>query len=88
MNTITRLDAKSALIENMKSLRSKANLTQGELATKIGKSQKAVSEIESGKTWPDYKTIQALATVFGVEETDLLVDPNMVAALKYHANRK
>lgn len=63
-------------------------MSQGDLALKIGISQKSLSEIETGKRWPMHDTLVKLAAVLGVEETDLLVDPGMVATLKYYANKK
>jgi putative transcriptional regulator len=88
MTDIKRLDAKTALKSNIKTLREKLGMSQGELAAKIGLSQKSMSEIESGKRWPDYKTIQALSKALSAEETDLLSDPNMVSAFNFMSNRK
>jgi len=88
MNNINRVDAKTALKLNLKELREKRSLSQGQLADLVGISQKSLSEIETGKRWPMHDTLVKLAKILEVEETDLLVDPNMVAALKYHAGRK
>jgi len=88
MNDLRRVDAKTALKMNLKELREKKNMSQGQLADLVGISQKSLSEIETGKRWPMHDTLAKLAQILDVEETDLLVDPNMVAALKYHANRK
>ena len=88
MNNINRVDAKTALKLNLKELREKKAMSQGHLAELIGISQKSLSEIETGKRWPMHDTLVKLATALDVEETDLLVDPGMVASLKYHAGRK
>lgn len=88
MNDLKRVDAKTALKLNLKELREKRSLSQGRFAELVGISQKSLSEIETGKRWPMHDTLVKMAAVLEVEETDLLVDPGMVAALKYHANRK
>ncbi len=82
------MDAKTALKSNIVELRKKIGLSQGELAERIGKSQKTMSEIENGKVWPDHKTIQLIAKGLNVEETDLFTDPNMLHTLKYLTSRK
>ena len=85
---IEDLDAKTALKLNITVLRKKFNLSQTDLATNAGTYEKVISEIESGKTWPEYKTIQGLAKALGVEETDLFTDPKLLESVKYLLGRK
>ncbi len=82
------MDAKTALKLNIIELRKKFQLSQTELADKAGTYQKVISQIESGKTWPEYNTIQGLAKALGVEESDLFTDPEMLRSLKFLMGRK
>ena len=82
------MDAKTALKLNIVDLRKKCNMSQDDLAEALGTTQKTMSEIETGKVWPDYKNIQKLAVIFGVQETDLFSDPNLKAALDQLLRRK
>lgn len=82
------MDAKSALKLNVAALRKKFNLSQIDFAEKAGITQRLVSEIESGKAWPEYRAIQSIAKGCGVEETDLYTDPEMLKALEYLMRRK
>ena len=50
----------------IKSLREKRNLTQAELADKIGVSSKTVSKWETAKGLPDITLLQPLAAALGV----------------------
>jgi len=58
----------SAFGETLKKQRKAVKLTQRELAAASGVSQKAISEIESGKRKPLNSTIAALAEAISVEE--------------------
>jgi transcriptional regulator with XRE-family HTH domain len=82
------LDAKTALKLNITELRKKFQMSQTDLADKAGTYQKVISQIESGKTWPEYNTIQGIAKALGVEESDLFTDPEMLRSLKYLMGRK
>lgn len=53
-------------------LRSKAGLSQSELAAEIGVTNKAVSKWEMGKAKPSVETIRKLASLFHVSVDDLL----------------
>ena len=59
------MDAKS-IGQNISALRKKCCLTQGELADKLGVSDKAVSRWESGRGFPDITVFPQLASIFGV----------------------
>lgn len=56
----------------IKRLRENKNLTQGELAEKIGVSSKAVSKWETGKGLPDISLIQPLSLALSVSVTELM----------------
>jgi transcriptional regulator with XRE-family HTH domain len=88
MIDMKQVDIKEALKSNIKNLRDKAGMNQSELANAAGLSQKAISEIESGKTWPDHKTVALLAKALRVAETDLFNDPGLVAAYNFLQSKK
>lgn len=50
-------------------LRKKNNLTQEELAEKLGVSRQSVSKWEMGNSIPDINKIIQLSDVFGVKQT-------------------
>ena len=56
----------------IKSLREKRNLTQAELADKIGVSSKTVSKWETGKGLPDITLLQPLASALGISLIELM----------------
>lgn len=52
--------------------RKEQNLTQAQLAEKLGVSNKTVSKWENGKCMPDYGVIQLLCTELGVTVSELM----------------
>ncbi len=58
----------------IRQLRKRANLTQPELAEKIGVHEMTVRRWESGQRSPRIEEIQKLAAVLGVPVTELLSD--------------
>jgi len=64
-------DAKR-LGENLKKIRIEKNITQTELAKKLGSDKSFVSTIENGKTNPTLSTISSLAQALGVSIDELL----------------
>ena len=52
--------------------RRELNLTQAQLAEKLGVSNKTVSKWENGKCMPDYGIIQALCTELGISVSELM----------------
>ncbi|MCM1115333.1 MAG: helix-turn-helix domain-containing protein [Clostridium sp.] len=58
-------------------LRKEKNMTQKDLADKIGVSDKAVSRWENGKNYPDIEMIQMLGEVLGVSVSELLQGERM-----------
>ena len=59
------------MILKIKELREEMQLTQTELAKRIGNSQRNVSNWETGASEPDIQTIVRLADVFGVSIDEL-----------------
>lgn len=57
---------------NLKRLRTKKGITQGDIARSLGVSRGFVSNIENGKTNPTLATIARLANAIGVTSDELL----------------
>ncbi len=57
--------------ENLVTLRKLNDMTQEELAEKVGISRQALSKWESGETLPDLERCRSLAEIFGVTIDDL-----------------
>lgn len=57
--------------DNLISLRKNLNLSQDELAEKIGVSRQTLSKYETGESLPDIEKCRLLANVFGVSMDDL-----------------
>lgn len=60
------------LAQRLKSLRTEYNLKQGDFAELLGTSQQMVSAWESGKSSPDYQTLENIADYFCVSVDYLL----------------
>lgn len=69
-------ELKDIYIANIKKLREIKNLTQSELAEKIGITEKYFSALETGKKWGSFETLVALANALGVEPYELLLPQN------------
>lgn len=67
-----------SLSENIKRLRQEKNLTQEQLAAKLGVSAQAVSKWETSETYPDGTLLVPLAQELGVS-LDVLFDNNSVS---------
>ncbi len=59
-------------LEKIKILRIKENMTQWELAEKLGVSASAVGMYEQGRREPDAKTLMKIARIFSVSVDELL----------------
>ncbi len=57
---------------NMKALRESENMTQGDLASKIGVSRSTIGMYERGLREPDFETTEAIADLFNVDMNYLL----------------
>ena len=58
--------------DNLASLRKINNLSQEELADKIGVSRQTLSKYETGESLPDIEKCAAIASAFGVAVDDLI----------------
>ena len=67
-------DIKATVAKNIVSLRTKAGLTQIELAQKLNYSDKAVSKWERGESVPDVSVLAKIAETFNVSLDFLVLD--------------
>ena len=58
--------------KNIRRFREQCDMTQAEVAKRLGVSPTAVSWWESGRTEPKIGTVEKLAELFGVEKSDVL----------------
>jgi len=72
--------------KNMQTKRKSANMTQLELAEKIGLTRQAISKYETGESFPDISIVIRIAEIFDTS-IDELVQPDGVMAL-LHPERK
>ncbi len=63
--------------ENIRNLRKKADLTQEQLAERLGVTYQSVSRWENGTSYPDLELIPAIAGVFSVSTDALLGIPEL-----------
>lgn len=79
-------------------LRKEKNLTQQELANKLGVTDKAISKWENGRGMPDLSLLKPLCDVFGISINDLLSgeisnedviikDENIINVIDYSVNK-
>lgn len=59
------LEEEFALVESMIRARSRAHLTQAEVAAKMGTTESAVSRLESGRARPSTRTLERYAEAVG-----------------------
>ena len=71
----------------IKELREKCQLTQVELAEKIGVSDKTISKWETAKGYPDISLLEPIAKALGVSMTEL-VTGNAEARVKINGVKK
>lgn len=57
----------------IKTLRTKQDWTQTQLAERLGMSVTAVSELENGKTFPPKTTMEKLCEAFGIPQSYMLL---------------
>ena len=57
----------------LKDLRKNSNLTQAEVAKKVGLTSKFISDMEMGRRNPSDKSKEKLAKVYNVTPTDIFV---------------
>ena len=66
---------------NIKRLRARASMTQGDLASKLGVASSTVTQWENGWSSPRMGMVQKLAGVFGVSSADIVSDVDASASL-------
>ncbi|MBE6883835.1 MAG: helix-turn-helix transcriptional regulator [Ruminococcaceae bacterium] len=84
-------DLKLIFASNLINLRTKANMTQVELAEKINYSDKSVSKWERGESVPDVAVIKTMADLFGVTVDHMITSHDTWKSLdeeKEEANKK
>ena len=62
--------------EKIRSYRSKAGITQKELAEKLHVTVQAVSRWETGKSLPDTGNLSSIADIFGIKAGDIIEEEN------------
>ena len=67
----------------LKYLRKRANLTQQELADKVGLSRSRINNYEQGVREPDFETAEALADFFNVDLDTLLARASLFSSKPY-----
>lgn len=56
-----------------KELREKYNLSQKQLAEKLGVYQSAISKVERKETQPSFESLKMIYRVFGIEEVEKIL---------------
>jgi len=64
----------------IKVLRAQNNLTQEELAQKIGISRQALSNIENGKVEPSGRIVIKIANIFGIPAEQIFFEDDVMHA--------
>ena len=67
MREYDALEEEFALANALIGARAQANLTQEELAERMGTSQSAIARLESGRTMPSTRTLRKLAEATGTK---------------------
>ena len=57
--------------------KNKLNITQSELAEKIGISKRFMRDIENGRTYPSFETLSKLSMAFGVSMSDFFTEDEL-----------
>jgi len=70
-----KADAEFALVEALVLARTKANLTQAQLAKRIGTTQSAIARLEGGRVSPSIATLRRYAKATGAKLQIELVTP-------------
>ncbi len=71
----------SKFSNNIKKLRLDHNLTQNELALKLGVSKSTISMYENGNRTPDFEMLESIADFFNVSIDSLIGAQNKVSGL-------
>lgn len=71
-SNITMSDSSKKLAENMKKIRARKHMSQGDICRELGVDRAYISTIESGKQNPTLSTIERIAKALGVSVDELL----------------
>lgn len=66
---------KRPLPDRLRAIRQRRDLTQAELAEKVGVFQTAISQFEQGRAQPSIETLYRIAEALGVSAAELLENP-------------
>ena len=69
-------------IANLKAARKRRNMTQANLAEEADVSIGFIGDIETGRTYPSFQTLEKLAEVLEMEPYELLLPPEHTLPLK------
>lgn len=68
-------------IETIRELREQNDWTQEQMAEKLGITRNGYAKIERGESIPNLERLSEIATLFGVEVTELLDNKNLFVKL-------
>lgn len=68
-------------IETIRELREQNDWTQEQMAEKLGITKNGYAKIERGESIPNLERLSEIATLFGVEVTELLDNKNLFVKL-------
>ena len=67
-----RVDSSKKLGENLKKLRLKKKMSQGDISRKLGVDRAYISRIENGRMNPTLLTLEKIAEALGISSSELL----------------
>lgn len=68
-------------VETIRELREKNEWTQEQMAEKLGITRNGYAKIERGESMPNLERLNEIATLFGVEVTELLDNKNFICQI-------
>ena len=71
---------KTKMGNQLRELRKKANITQAELAVRLGVQQSAISHWERGDNLPETRNLLKMSEIFGCTVDELVKGPQNTAA--------
>ena len=72
----------------IKTMRLSRNLTQKQLADKLGQTQSSITMYETGRREPDFETLEALADIFNVSMSDLVPQEDNGPSITIHVKNQ
>lgn len=68
-------------VETIRELREQNNWTQEQMAEKLGITRNGYAKIERGESMPNLERLNDIATLFGIEITELLENKNFICQI-------